>query len=72
MYLDYFKGDLKPIRLQAVQGYSRASPGGVGSVKASGNYAPAFLIQKQIKSRGYDEALCLDAVTGEGVEEAGK
>jgi branched-subunit amino acid aminotransferase/4-amino-4-deoxychorismate lyase len=41
-------------------------------VKASGNYAPAFLIQKQIKSRGYDEALCLDAVTGESVEEAGK
>lgn len=68
---NYFKGDLKAIRLQAVQGYSRASPGGVGSIKASGNYAPAFLIQKQIKSRGYDETLCLDALTGAGVEEAG-
>lgn len=68
---NYFKGDLKAIRLQAVQGYSRASPGGSGSIKASGNYAPAFLVQKQVKSRGYDEALCLDALTGEGVEEAG-
>lgn len=68
---NYFKGDLKAIRLQAVQGYSRASPGGAGSVKASGNYAPAFLVQKQVKSRGYDEALCLDALTGESVEEAG-
>lgn len=69
---NYFKGDLKPIRLQAVRGYSRASPGGTGAVKASGNYAPAFLVQKQIKARGYDEALCLDAVTGECVEEAGQ
>eukprot|EP00977_Amphora_coffeiformis_P011647 scaffold2804_cov181-Amphora_coffeaeformis.AAC.15 len=68
---NYFKGDLKAIRLQAVQGYSRACPGGAGSVKASGNYAPAFLVQKQIKARGYDEALCLDAITGQGVEEAG-
>lgn len=68
---NYFKGDLKAIRLQAVQGYSRASTGGSGSIKAAGNYAPAFLVQKEIKSRGYDETLCLDAVTGQGIEEAG-
>lgn len=40
-------------------------------MKASGNYAPAFLVQKQVKERGYDEALCLDALSGQGVEEAG-
>jgi branched-chain amino acid aminotransferase len=70
-FIDYFKGDLQAIRLQAVRGYSRAAPGGSGAVKASGNYAPAFLAQKQVKERGYDEILCLDAVTGQAVEEAG-
>jgi branched-chain amino acid aminotransferase len=60
---NYFKGGLKVIRLQAVRGFSRAAAGGSGYVKASGNYAPAFLVQKQVKKRGYDEALCLDAAT---------
>lgn len=59
---NYFKGGLKAIRLQAVRGFSRAAPGGSGAVKASGNYAPAFMVQKQVKARGYDEALCLDAM----------
>jgi len=68
---DYFKGDLTAIRLQAVKGFSRAAPGGSGAVKASGNYAPAFLVQRQVRERGFDEVLCLDAVTGENVEEAG-
>lgn len=60
---NYFKGGLKAIRLQAVRGFSRAAPGGCGAVKAGGNYAAAFLAQKQVKSRGYDEILCLDAAT---------
>lgn len=58
---NYFKGGLKAIRLQAVRGFSRAAVGGSGAVKASGNYAPAFLVQKRVKQRGYDEVLCLDA-----------
>ena len=32
---NYFKAGLKPIRLQAVKGYSRAAPGGSGGIKAS-------------------------------------
>jgi branched-chain amino acid aminotransferase len=60
---NYFKGDLKAIRLQAVRGFSRAAVGGSGAVKASGNYAPAFLVQKHVKKRGYDDVLCLDAAT---------
>jgi branched-chain amino acid aminotransferase len=59
---NYFKGGLKAIKLQAVKGYSRAAPGGSGSVKAGGNYAPAFLVQKKVWERGYDEALFLDVV----------
>jgi branched-chain amino acid aminotransferase len=68
---NYFKGGLKAIRLQAVKGFSRAACGGSGAIKASGNYAPAFQVQKQVRERGYDEVLCLDAVSGEAVEEAG-
>jgi branched-chain amino acid aminotransferase len=60
---NYFKGGLKAIRLQAVKGFSRAASGGSGSIKASGNYAPAFLVQRQVRERGFDEVLCLDAVT---------
>ena len=68
---NYFKGNLKAIRLQAVKGFSRAAAGGSGGIKAAGNYAPAFQVQKQVRERGYDEVLCLDAATGEAVEEAG-
>ena len=68
---DYFKGDLTAIKLQAVKGFSRAAPGGSGAIKASGNYAPAFLVQQQVRERGFDEVLCLDAVTGDAIEEAG-
>jgi len=68
---DYFKAGLKAIRLQAVKGYSRAAPGGSGAIKASGNYAPAFEAQRLVRLRGYDEVLCLDAISGEVVEEAG-
>ncbi|CAB9504546.1 Branched-chain amino acid aminotransferase [Seminavis robusta] len=68
---NYFKGGIQAIRLQAVQGFSRAAAGGSGAIKASGNYAPAFAVQRQVKQRGFDEVLCLDAASGEAVEEAG-
>ncbi|KAL3941526.1 MAG: hypothetical protein SGARI_000573 [Bacillariaceae sp.] len=68
---NYFKGGLKAIRLQAVRDFSRAAQGGAGHVKASGNYAPAFLAQRAVKSRGFDDVLCLDAATGNTIEEAG-
>ena len=68
---NYFKAGLKAINLQAVKGYSRAAPGGSGGVKASGNYAPAFLVQREVRQRGYDEALFLDAANDEAIEEAG-
>jgi len=68
---NYFKGGLKAISLQAVEGYSRAAPGGSGGIKAGGNYAPPFRVQKEVRSRGYDEALFLDARHGEAIEEAG-
>lgn len=68
---NYFKSGLTAIRLQAVRGFSRAAVGGAGSVKAGGNYAPAFQVQAAVRQRNFDEVLCLDAATGTMVEEAG-
>ena len=59
------------IRLQIVQGYTRAARGGSGSVKAIGNYAPAFLVQQQVRARGFDEVLCVDTDDNDCLEEAG-
>ncbi len=59
---NFFKGNLKCIKLQAVRGFSRAPRGGSGNIKASGNYASPFLVQKQVRERGFDEALFLDSV----------
>lgn len=67
---NYFKGGLKTIRLKAISHYTRAAPGGVGGVKAIGNYAPAFFVQRMIKQEGFDEALFLDS-TRTYIEEAG-
>ncbi len=68
---NYFKGNLKCISLQAVKGYARAARGGSGNIKAGGNYAPPFALQRKVRERGYDEALFLDATEGEYIEEAG-
>jgi len=67
---NYFKGGLKAIKLKVATNYTRAAPGGVGGVKAIGNYAPAFLVQRQVKQAGCDEALFLD-VSKRYIEEAG-
>jgi branched-chain amino acid aminotransferase len=60
-----------PITLLASRSYSRSAPGSVGGVKAIGNYAPCFKGQKEAKDAGFNDALFLDAKTGEYVEEAG-
>ena len=60
-----------PIRLLMTPRFHRSVEGGVGSIKASGNYAPCFKASKQIKAVGYDEVLFLDAKSDAFVEEAG-
>ena len=60
-----------PIRLLMTPRFHRSVEGGVGSIKASGNYAPCFKASKQIKGAGFDEVLFLDAKSDSFVEEAG-
>ena len=42
-----------------------------GASRPAGNYAPAFMVQRDVRSRGYDEALFLDATNNKAIEEAG-
>ncbi|MEV0211656.1 branched-chain amino acid aminotransferase [Micromonospora sp. ALFpr18c] len=51
--------------------YSRASPGGTGAAKTGGNYAAAFLAQRNAVKNGCDQVVWLDAVEHTWVEEMG-
>ena len=56
----YFKGGFNPIRLLASHKYHRAVAGGVGWVKAAGNYAGGLYPSTLAKKEGYAECLWLD------------
>jgi len=66
----YFKGGFNPIRLKISKEYHRAPAGGVGCVKAAGNYAPGMYPHSLAKQEGYAEILYLD-VNNEHFEEVG-
>ncbi|MEV5892531.1 branched-chain amino acid aminotransferase [Nonomuraea fuscirosea] len=51
--------------------YTRAAPGGTGAAKAGGNYAAAFLAQREAVEQGCDQVVWLDAVEHTWVEEMG-
>jgi len=66
----YFKGNqLTPIKLKLETGYTRAAPGGVGGVKAVGNYVPSLKPQKEAKEQGFDNVIFLDSDEGKYIEE---
>jgi branched-chain amino acid aminotransferase len=67
----YFKGGLQPIKLLVTTEYHRAAPGGVGGVKAIGNYAAGLLPKHQAKDAGFQEVIYLDARENKYVEETG-
>ncbi|GMH78075.1 hypothetical protein TrVE_jg10400 [Triparma verrucosa] len=62
---------VSPITLLVSRGYTRSCIGGVGGVKAVGNYAPVFKCQSETKEKGFNEALFVDAKEGQWIEEAG-
>lgn len=51
----------RPIKLRVETRFHRAAPGGVGDVKASGNYAPSFEAKMAAIKAGFDDIICLDA-----------
>lgn len=56
----YFKGGFNPIKLQVSRKYHRAVAGGVGWVKAAGNYAAGLYPSSLAKKEGYAECLWVD------------
>jgi branched-chain amino acid aminotransferase len=67
----YFKGGLKPIRLEITRDFHRAAPKGTGGVKSIGNYAGGMLPAKKTKSKGFAECIYLDAREDKYIEEVG-
>ena len=67
---DYYKGGLgSPVAAKVVEGFDRAAPMGVGSVKLAGNYAPDLKPNMEAKKAGYPIGLYLDAKERTYVEE---
>jgi branched-chain amino acid aminotransferase len=66
----YFQGRKTPLRIYVEDKAVRAAPGGMGAVKAAGNYASSFQSAIRANKAGFDQVLWLD-VEHEGIEEVG-
>lgn len=60
-----------PMRINVEEYYVRAVPGGIGYVKAAGNYGAAMYPTAQAKKEGYDQVLWMDAIEHKYVQECG-
>ncbi|GAA1006231.1 branched-chain-amino-acid aminotransferase [Acrocarpospora pleiomorpha] len=67
----YFAGGVKPVKVWLSTEYTRAAPGGTGFAKCGGNYAAAFVAQRQAVEQGCDQVVWLDAYEHRFVEEMG-
>ncbi|MES2880546.1 MAG: branched-chain amino acid aminotransferase [Bacteroidota bacterium] len=60
-----------PMRIYVEEQYVRAVPGGIGHVKAAGNYGAAMYPTAQARKKGYDQVLWTDALEHKYVQEIG-
>jgi len=67
----YYKEGFNPVRIFVSEKYVRAVRGGVGDIKASGNYAASLYAAKEAQEKGFTQILWLDAVERKYVEEVG-
>tara|TARA_B100000686_G_scaffold305654_1_gene344321 strand:- start:6462 stop:7529 length:1068 start_codon:yes stop_codon:yes gene_type:complete len=68
----YFSSSSRALRLKAESRFTRAAPGGTGSAKTSGNYAPTLRPMAAAAEEGFDQILWLDAQEHAFAEEAGQ
>ncbi|KAJ8771378.1 hypothetical protein K2173_026555 [Erythroxylum novogranatense] len=66
---NYCQVGLKPLNLVVDDEVHRAVPGGVGEVKAIGNYASIMRALRAAKENGFDDVLFLDSVHNRYLEE---
>jgi branched-chain amino acid aminotransferase len=67
----YFETGFAPVKIKVEDKYIRASIGGVGAAKTSGNYAASLLAAEEAMKIGYSQVLWLDAQEMKYVEEVG-
>lgn len=67
----YFSTGLKPVSVYISDEYVRAAAGGTGAAKTGGNYAASLYVAEQVKAKGYQQVLWLDAKEHRYVEEVG-
>lgn len=67
----YYPEGFNPVTITVCEEYSRAGPGGLGSVKTAANYAASLLAEKEAKQAGYTQVLWLDAAERKYIEEVG-
>jgi len=67
----YYKGGFKPIKIYVENEYVRAVRGGVGHVKAGGNYGASILAGNNAAAKGCAQVMWLDAIERKYVEEVG-
>lgn len=65
----YFPRGVQPVSVWVCDEYSRAAPGGIGHVKAGGNYGGGMIAEFQAEAMGCDEVVFLDALERRWVEE---
>ncbi len=61
----------EPIKVLVEQNYFRAVKGGVGFVKAAGNYGRSLFPTRLAQSKGYQQVIWTDSETHQYVEESG-
>ncbi|MES2963064.1 MAG: branched-chain amino acid aminotransferase [Bdellovibrionota bacterium] len=67
----FYGENVETVKIWVETTYSRCAPGGIGAVKAGGNYASSLLAAREAKARGYAQVLWLDAANHNLAEEVG-
>ncbi|RYZ73748.1 MAG: branched-chain amino acid aminotransferase [Proteobacteria bacterium] len=67
----YYGEGIEAVKIWVETQYARCAPGGIGAVKAGGNYAASLLAALDAKKRGFAQVLWLDAAHHRFVEEVG-
>ncbi|MGX7590021.1 branched-chain amino acid aminotransferase [Candidatus Karelsulcia muelleri] len=61
----------RPLKVKIELKYSRSYNGGIGFIKAAGNYAASFFPTKKAQLEGFDQILWTDSATHSIIEESG-
>jgi branched-chain amino acid aminotransferase len=67
----YYPEGFSPTKIYVSDEYVRAARGGIGAIKAAGNYAASLYASRIAIEQGYTQVLWLDAIQRKYVEEVG-